>query len=211
MFCSLCYFFASSSPNGREIDFNKPATIDLFTPSPNIVSLAVATPDLSTLVAAVKAAGLVDTLSGAGPFTVFAPTNAAFAAIQSVVDQLLLLSSKIKLLTYHVLASKVLAAAITNGESVATVEGQQVCFLVLHTGSVNVFPCGSTARPSRVTTADVLASNGVVHVIDEVLVPPGFLPLPPAGQQTYVCRDNQCVISASGVSKEDCSKICGGQ
>ena len=142
------------------------------------MSTAVATADLSTLVAAVKAAGLVDTLSGPGPLTVFAPTNAAFAKIQPVVNTLLLPENKaqlVQLLTYHVLASKVLASAIKNGESVATVEGQKICFEVnKRTKAVGVFPCGSTARASTVTTANVLASNGVVHIIDQVLVPVGF-------------------------------------
>jgi len=143
------------------------------------VDKAVATPELSTLVAALKAADLVGVLSSPGPFTVFAPTNAAFAAIQPLVNKLLLPANKAllaKLLTYHVLASKVLAAAITNGESVATVEGQKLCFEVnSRTKEVGVYACGSTERAALVVQANVLASNGVGHLIDQVLVPVGFL------------------------------------
>ena len=174
LFCSLCV------ESGGNNDFNNIATIQFYVKSTkNIVATAVATPALSTLVAAVKAADLVATLSSPGPFTVFAPTNDAFAAIQSVVDTLLKPENKAKLaklLTYHVLAGQVLAAAIKNGESVATVEGQKVCFEVnRRTKAVGVFPCGSTKRAAQVVQADVLATNGVVHVIDQVLVPNGFL------------------------------------
>lgn len=148
---------------------------------PNIVGTAVATTDLSTLVAAVKAAGLVATLSSPGPFTVFAPTNTAFAKIQPVVTKLLLPKNKAllaKLLTYHVLAGKVMAAAISNGQSVATVEGQKICFEVnARTKAVGIYECSSTDDAVRVIKANVVASNGVVHVIDSVLVPPGFLAL----------------------------------
>lgn len=116
-----------------------------------------------------------------GPFTVLAPTNAAFAKIQSVVDDLLKPINKAllaKLLTYHVIAGKVLSAAIANGQQVATVEGQKICFEKnARTGEIGVYPCGTTVAASNVIQTDVLASNGVVHVIDQVLVPPGFLEL----------------------------------
>jgi len=158
----------------------EPPTPAPSTPAPStIVDKAVATPELSTLVAALTAADLVGVLSSPGPFTVFAPTNAAFAAIQPLVNKLLLPANKAllaKLLTYHVLASKVLAAAITNGESVATVEGQKLCFEVnSRTKEVGVYACGSTERAALVVQANVLASNGVGHLIDQVLVPVGFL------------------------------------
>ena len=130
-----------------------------------IVEVASANPDFSTLVAAVSAAGLVETLSGEGPFTVFAPTNEAFAALPpGVLDALLLPENKdalVKILTYHVVPGTVLAADITDGD-VATVEGQNV---TLSTAN------GVTVNGATVLTADVLASNGVIHVIDAVLVP----------------------------------------
>ena len=130
-----------------------------------IVDVASSNPDFSTLVAAVSAAGLVETLSGEGPFTVFAPTNAAFAALPAgVLDALLLPENKdalVKILTYHVVPGSVLAADIADGD-VATVEGQNV---TLSTAN------GVTVNGANVVTADVLASNGVIHVIDAVLVP----------------------------------------
>ncbi len=130
-----------------------------------IVEVASANPDFSTLVAAVDAAGLVETLNGEGPFTVFAPTNAAFAALPAgVLDALLLPENKdtlVKILTYHVVPGTVLAADIADGD-VATVEGQNV---TLSTAN------GVTVNGANVVTADVLASNGVIHVIDAVLVP----------------------------------------
>jgi uncharacterized surface protein with fasciclin (FAS1) repeats len=130
-----------------------------------IVEVASANPDFSTLVAAVSAAGLVETLSGEGPFTVFAPTNEAFAALPpGVLDALLLPENKdalVKILTYHVVPGTVLAADITDGD-VATVEGQNV---TLSTAN------GVTVNGATVITADVLADNGVIHVIDAVLVP----------------------------------------
>jgi uncharacterized surface protein with fasciclin (FAS1) repeats len=230
--CSLCgpstacTGCTGSNRNGVTIRmFRQPPTL------PNIVQAAVATPDLSTLVAAVQAAGLVDTLSGEGPFTVFAPTNEAFAEIQDVVDQLLLPSNQpllIQVLTFHVLASKVLAEAITNGESVATVEGQDICFEVIqHTGGssaawragvdISVFPCGSTTRKSTVTTPNVLASNGVVHIIDQVLVPAGIIGCPglacPKPVTLFRCQgaDGQCVETQSGgIPRASCEQICPG-
>ena len=130
-----------------------------------IVEVASANPDFSTLVAAVDAAGLVETLNGEGPFTVFAPTNAAFAALPAGVLDALLLPENIdaltKILTYHVVPGTVLAADIADGD-VATVEGQNV---TLSTAN------GVTVNGANVVTADVLASNGVIHVIDAVLVP----------------------------------------
>jgi uncharacterized surface protein with fasciclin (FAS1) repeats len=131
------------------------------------VGVASANADFSTLVAAVKAAGLVDTLGGPGPFTVFAPTNAAFAALPAgVLDKLLLPANKAtltKILTYHVLPAEVKAADVRAGD-VTTVEGSPLA--VTTDGGVKVG--GAT-----VTATDVAASNGVIHVIDKVLVPSG--------------------------------------
>ncbi|MBU6244332.1 MAG: fasciclin domain-containing protein [Actinomycetales bacterium] len=135
-------------------------------PAGTIIDIASGTPDLSTLVTAVNAAGLVDTLNGAGPFTVFAPTDEAFAALPAgVLDALLMPENKdtlAKILTYHVVPGKVMAADVTDG-SVATVEGQSV---TLSTSN------GVTVDGATVVTPDIEASNGVIHVIDAVILPP---------------------------------------
>jgi transforming growth factor-beta-induced protein len=136
-------------------------------PGKNIVELASATADLSTLVSAVKAAGLVDTLEGQGPFTVFAPTNEAFSKLpKTALDFLLDPHNKDtlkKVLEYHVAAGAVLAKDLSDGESIKTVEGGTV--------EAHVSKSGVKINASTVTTADVLASNGVVHIIDAVLLP----------------------------------------
>jgi uncharacterized surface protein with fasciclin (FAS1) repeats len=128
--------------------------------------VAIAAKDCKTLAAAVKAAGLVETLQGKGPFTVFAPTDAAFAAIQSEVDKLLKPESKEKLskiLTYHVVSGKMKAADLKDGQELTTVEGSKLKVMVKD-GKVMV-------GNAKVTTADISASNGVIHVIDKVLLP----------------------------------------
>lgn len=132
-----------------------------------IVEVAAANPDFSTLVAAVQAAGLEQTLSGTGPFTVFAPTNEAFAALpDGLVDKLLEPANKetlTKILTYHVVPAEVMAADVQAGD-VKTVEGSDI--KITTDGGVKV-------NDATVTATDVDASNGVIHVIDAVLVPPG--------------------------------------
>ena len=136
----------------------------------DIVAVAAGNPDFSTLVAAVKAAGLVETLQGAGPFTVFAPNNAAFEALPAgLVDKLLLPENKdtlVKILTYHVVAGKVMAADVAAGD-VPSVEGSNITVTV-DAGTVTLN--GS----SKVIATDVAASNGVIHVIDAVILPPGL-------------------------------------
>jgi uncharacterized surface protein with fasciclin (FAS1) repeats len=131
----------------------------------NIVAVAQGNEDFSTLVAAITAAGLGDALSGAGPFTVFAPTNAAFEALPAgLLEKLLLPENKevlTKILTYHVVAAKVMAADVKAGD-VATLKGS--AFAVTTEGGVKV-------NTANVTATDVPASNGVIHVIDAVLVP----------------------------------------
>ena len=131
-----------------------------------IVEVAAGAGSFATLVAAVEAAGLVDTLNSAGPFTVFAPTDDAFAALpEGVLDALLLpenVETLVKILTYHVVAAKVMAADVTDGV-VQTVEGQNV---TLSTAN------GVTVNGANVVTADVDASNGVIHAIDAVILPP---------------------------------------
>jgi uncharacterized surface protein with fasciclin (FAS1) repeats len=130
-----------------------------------IVDVASANEDFSTLVAAVEAAGLAETLSGPGPFTVFAPTNEAFEALpDGVLDALLLPENSealTEVLTYHVLPAEVPSSDVTDGE-VETVQGESV---TLSTAE------GVTVNDATVVTADVEASNGVIHAIDAVLVP----------------------------------------
>lgn len=134
-----------------------------------IVDVAAGNPDFSTLVAAVQAADLSATLNGEGPFTVFAPTNAAFEALPAgLVDALLLPENKevlTQILTYHVVPGEVMSADVEPGK-VKTVEGQDLTIAVKDDGTV-------TVNGATVEKVDIEASNGVIHVIDEVLVPPG--------------------------------------
>ena len=131
-----------------------------------VVDVAVATPGFETLVAALSAAELVETLNGEGPFTVFAPTDDAFAALPAgLLDALLLPENKatlIKILTYHVVPGMVMAADVTDSD-VATVEGQTVKLETMG---------GVTVNGAKVVIADVMASNGVIHAIDQVILPP---------------------------------------
>ncbi|UNU27642.1 fasciclin domain-containing protein [Microcoleus vaginatus] len=130
----------------------------------DIVDTAVSAGSFTTLVAAVQAAGLVDTLKGAGPFTVFAPTDEAFAKLpEGTVESLLNDIPKLtKILTYHVVSGKVMAADVVNLKSAKTVEGSE-----LKIDASN----GVKINDSTVTTADVAADNGVIHIIDSVLLP----------------------------------------
>ncbi|MBU6337564.1 MAG: fasciclin domain-containing protein [Acidobacteria bacterium] len=138
------------------------------TASETIVAAAAATPDLSTLVSALKAADLVSTLEGKGPFTVFAPTNQAFSDIQPTVDKLLEPANKAelkKVLTYHVVPGTYTSADLKDGQKLKTVEGQDLT-VSIKGGTVKV-------NDATVEKADIETSNGVVHIIDGVLVPPG--------------------------------------
>jgi uncharacterized surface protein with fasciclin (FAS1) repeats len=132
----------------------------------NVVQMAQVNPVFSSLVGAVVKADLQGTLSGAGPFTVFAPTNDAFAAIQSTVAGLTTAQLS-KVLTYHVLPAQVLAANIPFGTPVATVEGET---LTINAGSPPTIT-DKTATPASIVATDVRASNGVIHVIGKVLIP----------------------------------------
>jgi uncharacterized surface protein with fasciclin (FAS1) repeats len=140
--------------------------------SQNIVEVAAGAPQFSTLVSLIKKAGLVQTLSGTGPFTVLAPTNAAFNRVPKKTlaaiagDQELLT----KVLTYHVIAGKAEAADVVklNGKRVKTVEGEKVSITVRN-GKVFI------NKTSKVTATDIEASNGVIHAISKVLVPPSVL------------------------------------
>lgn len=133
----------------------------------DIVDTAVAAGSFDTLVAAVKAAGLVDTLKGDGPFTVFAPTDEAFAALPAgAVESLLKPENKAKLqaiLTYHVVSGKVMAADVVKLKSAKTVEGSDV--------TIKASKKGVMVDGANVVKTDIETSNGVIHVIDAVIMP----------------------------------------
>ena len=135
--------------------------------SNTVVDIAVGSADHSTLVAAVKAAGLVETLSGTGPFTIFAPTNAAFDALPAgTVEDLLKPENKEKLtavLTYHVVAGNVMSSQLADGQKVATLNGQELT-VAIKDGVV-------TINGTKVIAADLAGSNGVIHVVEGVLLP----------------------------------------
>mgnify|MGYP000203385524 CR=1 FL=1 len=138
--------------------------------SKDIVDLAVGADNLKTLVAAVKAGGLVETLKGDGPFTVFAPTDAAFAALPAgTLEMLLKPENKDKLvaiLTYHVVAGKVMSTDLSNGQKAKTVNGKNISVAIAN-GTVKI-------SGSKVIAADVKAKNGVVHIINKVMLPPSM-------------------------------------
>lgn len=134
----------------------------------DIVALAMETPSLSTLVQAVKAADLVETLQGTGPFTVFAPTNEAFAALpEGTLENLLKPENKdqlVKILTYHVVPAKVMSTDLSDGMKAGTVQGAEA--------TVKFKGDAVMIDDATVQQADISASNGVVHVIDAVILPP---------------------------------------
>jgi uncharacterized surface protein with fasciclin (FAS1) repeats len=132
--------------------------------SKDIVDTAVEAGTFTTLVAAVEAAGLVDTLKGEGPFTVFAPTDEAFAKLpEGTVEGLLNdIPALTKILTYHVVPGKVMSTDLSDGMMATTVEGSDVTI-----GTMN----GVTVNGANVVAADIEASNGVIHVIDTVILP----------------------------------------
>ena len=148
-------------------------------PTKDIIDNAVNSKDHTTLVAAVKAAGLVETLKGPGPFTVFAPTNAAFAALPAgTVDTLLKPENKAMLsgiLTYHVVAGKVDAKTLTkmiaDGKGTASIKTVAGGMLTAKTSGGKVMITDEKGGSSTVTIADVFQSNGVIHVVDKVLLP----------------------------------------
>ena len=161
--CAATAEESTSEPSAsEEVTDVMPATVG------DIVAVASDNPDFSTLVAAISAADLVSTLQGTGPFTVFAPTNEAFAALPAGVLDALLLPENVdvltQILTYHVVSGAVLAADVVDG-NVMTVEGADLVLSTTGGVSVNSVP---------VATADVMASNGVIHVIGTVLLPPGL-------------------------------------
>ena len=142
----------------------------VFAQDKTIVEIAAGNADFSTLVSLVKAAGLAETLSGDGPFTVFAPTNSAFAKVpKSVLDKLGKNPAALKaVLTYHVVSGKVMAADVVklkNGTKVKTVNGASVTVGTKH---------GVMVDKAKVVKTDIVGSNGVIHVIDSVILPKGL-------------------------------------
>lgn len=133
----------------------------------DVVDIAIGSADHTTLVAAVTAAGLVETLKGAGPFTIFAPTNVAFGALPAgTVEGLLKPESKASLtniLTFHVVAGAVKAADLKDGQKVKTLQGEELT-VTIKEGKVMI-------NGANVSTADLTGTNGVVHIIDAVLMP----------------------------------------
>ncbi|MDO6834788.1 fasciclin domain-containing protein [Pseudoalteromonas carrageenovora] len=147
--------------------FNTAAYADHHGMKKDVVEVAVENGSFTTLVAAVKAAGLVETLQGTGPFTIFAPTDAAFSKLpEGTVEMLLKPENKDKLtavLTYHVVSAKVMAADVMKVDSAKTLQGQSVM--------VKADSMGVMINDAKVVKADVKASNGVIHLIDTVLMP----------------------------------------
>ena len=135
----------------------------------DIVDTAAGNSDFETLVTAVQAAELVDTLKGEGPFTVFAPTNEAFAELGTTVDELLKPENKDKLqavLTYHVVPGKVMSTDLQDDMAATTAQGSDVMIDLDN---------GPMVGEANIVSADIEADNGVIHVIDKVLVPEGVL------------------------------------
>ncbi len=145
-----------------------PCLADCGTCDKTIVEVAAGADDFKTLVAAVKAADLVDTLSGKGPFTVFAPTNAAFEKLpEGTLDTLLKPENKDKLtaiLTYHVVPGKVMAADVVKLKSAETVQGKKI--------RIRVKDDKVMVNKANVVKTDIVCKNGVIHVIDAVILPP---------------------------------------
>jgi uncharacterized surface protein with fasciclin (FAS1) repeats len=143
-------------------------------PSKNIIQNAVTSKDHTTLVAAVKAAGLVETLEGKGPFTVFAPTNTAFGKLPAgTVDTLVKPENKAtltKILTYHVVPGRLEASSLTDGKKLKTAEGEELT--VKHKDG-KIWIVDAKGGTSMVTISNVNQSNGVIHVVDTVLMPAG--------------------------------------
>jgi uncharacterized surface protein with fasciclin (FAS1) repeats len=136
-----------------------------FAQDKDIVDTAVAAGTFNTLAAALTAAGLVETLKGEGPFTVFAPTDDAFAALPAGTVEGLLADPEAlaAILTYHVVAGKVMSTDLTEGMTAATVNGAEITITL---------EGGAKVNGANITTADIAATNGVIHVIDAVILPP---------------------------------------
>ncbi len=161
LLCSLCVSVAYGQT------MTKTVTAGGTTSNQTIVQIAQANPNFSTLVTALQAAGLVETLSGAGPYTVFAPTNAAFDALPPGTLNSLLANrtALISVLTYHVSPGNYLATDVASMSSLPTVQGQPLAVTVPPGGGVRV-------DGANIIQTDIRASNGVIHVIDAVMIPP---------------------------------------
>jgi uncharacterized surface protein with fasciclin (FAS1) repeats len=174
---SLSRYFAATA--AAALIISAPAFAGSGSPKGNIVAAASASPDFKTLVTAVKAAKLTDTLAGKGPFTVFAPTNDAFAKLDpGTVENLLKPENRdqlAKILTYHVVAGEVTAAALVQqiqagggSAKLTTVEGSQ---LTAKLDGDKVILVDENNRTASVTKTDLMQSNGIIHVIDTVVLP----------------------------------------
>jgi uncharacterized surface protein with fasciclin (FAS1) repeats len=171
-------------------DMPKPDDKKAKAPKQNIVEVAASNNSFKTLVKAVKAAGLVETLSGKGPFKVFAPTDAAFAALpKGTLEKLLRPENKaqlVKLLTYHVIPESASAAQLGNATQIKTVEGQELM--------ITTKPDGMMISGAKVLIADVPASNGLIHAIDKVLLPPEAAKLSPETPQPTAAKPVKKVL-----------------
>lgn len=166
--CATVFAASCSAPKEEATEETMEVVEEVTLEAPKtVVDIAVGSPDHTTLVAAVTAAGLVETLSGPGPFTIFAPTDAAFAALPAgTVENLVKPENKDKLtsiLTYHVVSGNVLAADLTDGQKVATLNGQELTVSIAN-GVVKI-------NGATVVAADLAGSNGVIHVVDGVILP----------------------------------------
>jgi uncharacterized surface protein with fasciclin (FAS1) repeats len=168
--CSSTSDSSDKTPASAAASSAASAASSAMTAAGDIPTVATGASELATLVTALGAAGLVDTLKGAGPYTVFAPTNDAFAALPAgVLDKLLKPENKdalTQILTYHVVSGKVPSSEVKDG-SVKTVQGDTIKLTTADGVGVN---------DAKVIKADIMADNGVVHEIDAVLLPPGFDP-----------------------------------
>jgi uncharacterized surface protein with fasciclin (FAS1) repeats len=168
-FCvCVCLTSCGEAPKVAEVPVVKEVAPAPVVEAPKtVVDIAIGSPDHTTLVAAVAAAGLVETLKGAGPFTIFAPTNAAFAALPAGTVEGLLKPEKKEalagILTYHVVAGNVKAADLKDGQIVKTLQGGDLK-VSIKDGKVKI-------NGANVTAADLAGSNGVIHVLDAVLLP----------------------------------------
>lgn len=166
-FAATSLVSCNAPKEGGEETTDTTAVVEPVEAPKTVVDIAVGSADHTTLVAAVTAAGLVETLSGTGPFTIFAPTNAAFAALPAgTVEDLLKPENKEKLtsiLTYHVVSGNVMSAQLSDGQKVATLNGQELT-VAIKDGVV-------TINGAKVVAADLAGSNGVIHVVDGVILP----------------------------------------
>ena len=166
-FAATSLVSCNAPKEGGEETTDTTAVVEPVEAPKTVVDIAVGSADHTTLVAAVTAAGLVETLSGTGPFTIFAPTNAAFAALPAgTVEDHLKPENKDKLtsiLTYHVVAGNIMSAQLSDGQKVATLNGQELT-VAIKDGVV-------TINGAKVVAADLAGSNGVIHVVDGVILP----------------------------------------